>query len=148
MVGESEAGSLFERLGGRPTLARVHEVFYTLLFADPWLRQFFAGKDSGHLARQQTDFMAGPMGGPNTYVGKTPRFIHRHIFITTEVFEARAAILRRALEACEVPPALRDEWLALDQRLKCAVLKFSRDECSPGGPDRQILDVPKPPGSW
>ena len=34
--------SLFERVGGRSVLERVHRTFYDKVYADPWLAQFFA----------------------------------------------------------------------------------------------------------
>ncbi len=136
--------SLFERLGGAATLDRVHQALYERLFTDPWLQGFFLGKDKARLISQQTSFMTAALGGPNGYIGKTPRFIHQHMFITEEVFEARAALLRVALEECGIAADLRQEWLAVDRALKYAVIKRSREECVTSGLEPQILEVPRP----
>jgi len=80
------AETLFEELGGREILRRVHVVFYEKLLKDPWLMDLFEGIPREHLEDQQTDFMQYLFGGPNIYEGRMPKRGHQHLFISEEIF--------------------------------------------------------------
>ncbi|MDH5408912.1 MAG: group 1 truncated hemoglobin, partial [Gammaproteobacteria bacterium] len=113
--------TLFDRIGGMPTLERVHKIFYDKLFAHPWLKQFFVEHPQEIFEKQQTTFMAGLMGGPKVYAGKTPKMAHQNILITDEMFELRSSILSQSISEANIADDLRDEWLEADRTLKQAV---------------------------
>lgn len=135
---------LYERLGGKATLQRVHRIFYDKLYAHAWLRGFFAGVDQKVIESQQTDFMAQAMGGPDVYCGKFPVPAHRHMFITEEAFDLRHALLEESLREANVPEALRASWLKIDGAFKGRLVKSRVEECEGRFKTEPILIVPKP----
>lgn len=136
--------TLFDRLGGMDVMRRVHKIFYDKLFAHPWLKQYFVEHPQEIFENQQTDFMAGLMGGPKIYAGKTPKMAHQNIFITDELFETRNEILSQSIKEAGIPDDVREEWLAVDRTLKKALVKTSVDECRTMYDGQRIYDIPKP----
>ncbi|HIF10602.1 MAG TPA: group 1 truncated hemoglobin, partial [Sneathiellales bacterium] len=121
--------TLFNELGGKPTMDRVHVIFYDKLLAHPWLRGFFVGVRKFHLEGQQTDFMTGLLGGPKIYGGRAPKSAHVHLFVTEEVFMLRHKILEDSLMEAEIPADLKERWLRYDMKMKRALVKESVSEC-------------------
>ena len=74
--------NLLEAIGGRPTLEKVHKLFYNKLYEHPWLREFFKEIPQETIENQQTDFMVSNMGGGKIYSGALPKNGHRHMFMT------------------------------------------------------------------
>lgn len=136
--------TLFDRLGGYDAMHRVHKSFYNKLFAHPWLKQFFVEHPQEIFEKQQTDFMAGLMGGPKVYAGKTPKMAHQNILITDEMFETRNSILSQSIKETGIADDIREEWLAADRTLKRALVKSSVAECSTMYQGQRIYDIPKP----
>ena len=121
--------TLFSRLGGKPTMTKVHKIFYDKAYAHPWLSQYFTDKPQELLEDQQTDFMMQIMGGPKAYAGKTPKSAHQNMVITEELFELRAKMLSDSIREAGVTDALREEWLSVDSTVKRALVKTSEDQC-------------------
>ncbi|MBT5073999.1 MAG: group 1 truncated hemoglobin [Kordiimonadaceae bacterium] len=140
------AETLFDELGGRPCLDKVHKIFYDKLLVHPWLKDFFKDNDQWHLEIQQTEFMMRLFGGPIIYAGRMPKYAHAHMFITEEIYMDRHQILEQSLIEAFVRPDLRERWLAYDLGLKLALTKKSTDECSQRYVDEPILEVVKPLG--
>lgn len=134
--------NLYERLGGRPCLERVHKRFYEKLFNHPILSAFFKGKQRQHQEDQQTDFMVAQFGGPNIYGGRFPDTAHEHMFITEAHFELRSRILSETLDECGIAPALRDQWVATDYKFKKMIVKMTVDECKKRYTKDEILIAP------
>ncbi len=136
--------SLYDRLGGKQTLERVHKTFYDLAYAHPWLSKYFTDKPQRVLEEQQTDFMSYLIGGPNRYAGKTPKMAHQHMVITEELFEVRRQLLSDAIKQERISDALREEWLAADGALKKALVKKSAADCQRTYATQEILDFKNP----
>ena len=136
--------SLFERIGGRPTLEKAHKIFYDKLYAHPWLGGFFVGIDQTKIENQQTDFIAQITGGPKNFGGRMPHHAHAHIFVTDELFLVRNNLLRDSLIEAEVPEKEREEWLALDRAFKRAIVKQSPDQCMRRYVDEDVVVIPNP----
>lgn len=136
--------TLFDRLGGIDTLRKVHKLFYDKLFVHPWLKQFFDEHPQEIFENQQTNFMAGLMGGPKIYAGKTPKMAHQNIFITDELFETRNEILSQTIKEAGISDELRQEWLAADRALKRALVKSSVSECKTMFDNQRIYNIPRP----
>ncbi len=135
--------TLYDRLGGKPTLEKVHRIFYDKAFAHPWLSKFFTDKPQEVLENQQTDFMSQLMGGPKIYGGKSPKSAHQHMLITDELFELRSQLLSDAIREAGIDDGLREEWLEADRTLKRAVVKKTESECTQAYPNQPILNFPK-----
>lgn len=121
--------SLYDRLGGRDCLERVHRKLYDKMFPHDAFSPFFASVNQPHQEEQQTDFMAWKMGGPSRYGGRLPEAAHEHLFITEALFDLRHKILSETLDECGVSPDMRDEWLAIDMGFKTMIVKTSIDDC-------------------
>ena len=136
--------TLFDALGGRPTLERVHRALYDRLYAHPWLGQFFGHVRRQHQENQQTDFMTRALGGPAIYSGRLPRAAHEHLFITEEIFRIRHGMLEEALAECKVPEDLAKRWLYVDFCFMGALVKESVDECKKRFTMDEIIVAKKP----
>lgn len=139
-----EDRTLFENLGGKTTLDRVHKVFYDKIYEHPWLKQFFVGLDQKVIEGQQTDFMTSNMGGGKIYSGAFPKNAHKHMFITEEIFEVRAGLLRDSLVECNVSDDLVERWLRIDQAFKKSLVKQDPTECEKRFFTDENLVFPKP----
>ena len=106
--------SLFEQLGGLPTLERVHKRFYDKVYAHPWLGQFFADHAQEIIELRQTQFMAEKFGSDARYPGRELEFAHRRMYIPEDLLELRRGLLREALEEEHVPEELIRRWLKID----------------------------------
>jgi len=136
--------SLFERVGGKPILERVHAILYSKVYSHPWLKLYFTDKPQEVLENQQTDFMMKLMGGPNQYAGKTPKFAHQHILITEELFDLRHQLLAESLTQAKIPENLASEWLTADATFKRALVKRNKEECEVAYANQEILDFIPP----
>lgn len=132
--------TLYDRLGGKETLIKVHKLFYDKTYAHPWLSKYFTDKPQELLENQQTDFMMQLTGGPKIYAGKTPKSAHQHILITDELFELRSSLLSESIKEAGLPDELRKEWLAADATFKRILVKKSAEECSTAYPGQPILN--------
>lgn len=120
---------LFDRLGGRPTLDRVHRIFYEKLYAHPWIGKYFEGINKEHISSQQSDFMGMLFGGPRVFSGRMPIDAHMHMMITEEIFQVRHALLRDALVEAQIPQREFSEWLAIDAAFKKVLVKKGLEDC-------------------
>ena len=140
----ARSDTLFDALGGRPTLERVHHALYNKLYAHPWLQHFFKNVRQEHQENQQTDFMTRALGGPAVFSGRLPRAAHEHLYITEEVFRIRHGMLEDSLKECAVPEELAKRWLYIDYCFMNAIIKESPDECRKRYTMDEIIVVAKP----
>jgi len=117
--------SLFDAVGGLPTLEKVHKIFYDKVYAHDWLKQFFEGHNQEAIENRQTTFMAVKMGGDVNYMGREIKLAHRHMFITQELFDLRTGLLRESLEQAGVPEDLIVQWLKIDNTFNRHIVKDS-----------------------
>jgi hemoglobin len=117
--------TLFDAIGGLPTLQKVHKIFYDKVYAHPWLGQFFVGHNQEAIENRQTSFMAVKMGGDVTYMGKEPKMAHRHMYITQELFDLRTELLRESLIEAGVTEELIKRWIKLDNAFSRQIVKDS-----------------------
>ncbi|MFA6921488.1 MAG: group 1 truncated hemoglobin, partial [Gallionella sp.] len=77
--------TLYEAVGGLPTLQKAHKIFYDKIYAHNWLGQFFAGHNQQAIEDRQTSFMAEKMGSTDRYLGKDLKMVHEAMYITREL---------------------------------------------------------------
>lgn len=118
-----------QQVGGFEGVYAVHRRFYSVMFADEWLGQFFYGKHESVLAQKQTEFMVAAFGGQNQYRGDTPAFVHMHMYVTDEEADRREVFLRDAILAEGMSEAVADIWLAADRSFRDAIVKQDISEC-------------------
>ncbi len=117
--------SLFDAVGGLPTLQKVHKLFYDKVYAHYWLKHFFNGHSQQSIENRQTSFMAEKMGGPVKYMGKHPKMAHRHMYITQELFELRRELLKESLKEADLTDELMERWLRIDSAFMGQIVKES-----------------------
>jgi len=110
----SEKQTLFDQLGGLPTLTRVHTRFYDKIYVHPWLKQFFEGHAQAAIELRQTQFMAEKFGADIRYPGMALELAHRHMYIPEELLILRRELLRESLQEEHVPGKLIERWLKID----------------------------------
>lgn len=121
--------SLYERLGGRVTLEKVHKDFYDYVYDDAELGHYFKHVDQKFIERVQSDFMGGKFGGPSAYQGLEVRDAHSYMFIKQEQLESRKKLLQKALMKNKVAPDLIEEWLKIDSAFWQQIEKKNFAEC-------------------
>jgi hemoglobin len=121
-------GTLFDAIGGIPTLERVHKSFYDKVFAHPWIGQFFVGTKQPLIERRQTLFMAEKMGGEIRYPGRPLEIAHRRMFITQELLEVRQQLLRESIEQAGLAVDLVRRWLRIDKAFWVQLKNLSLEE--------------------
>jgi hemoglobin len=137
--------TLFDAVGGMPTLRRVHKIFYDKVYAHPWLGRFFEGHSQEAIEHRQTAFMAERMHGPVQYWGKDMQYAHEAMYITRELFDLRHAILDESLREAGVPEDLRERWLRIDGAFMKHIVKDSIESFySVTWPYRKRIIIPKP----
>ena len=136
--------TLFELLGGRPTLEKAHKIFYDKIYADPWLGQFFTNISRDHIENQQTDFMSQAMGGPENYYGAFPIPAHMHMNITKELVALRSDLLAKSLEEVGISAELAKRWLKIDAAFAKGIVKNSVADCQKRYFTDTILDIKDP----
>ena len=135
--------TLYDRIGGEPTLQKVHKIFYDKAYEHEWFKLYFTDKPQAILESQQTDFMAQLMGGPRKYAGKTPKMAHQHIHITEDLFRLRQFMLNDSLKEYGLADDLRKEWMQADATFHKALVK-PLDSCEKAYPGQDILSFSKP----
>lgn len=120
---------LLADVNGEEGVFKVHQRFYDVIFADPWLGQFFYGKSKEALIAKQSKFMVATFGGENNYTGDTPAFVHMHMFITDEMHDYRQKILKQAILDEGFDESVAGRWLAVDDSFRESIVKKSVDEC-------------------
>lgn len=124
-----EKQTLFELIGGRPTLQRVHKIFYDRVFAHPELKHYFANSNQVTIEEQQTNFMTAKMGGGKIFTGKTPENCHIRMFITKELFDLRNNMLKESILKCGISGELLERWMAINEAFERIVVKKDPSEC-------------------
>lgn len=79
--------SLYERIGGAPTIESLIDSFYTKVLADGELKHYFKHAPMDKLRRMQREFFSAATGGPITYSGRPLSEVHRHMAISKREFQ-------------------------------------------------------------
>ena len=119
------ARTLYDAVGGLPTLQKVHKIFYDKIYAHDWLKLFFTEHDQKSIENRQTSFMAEKMGGPDPYLGKELKMVHEAMYIDRELFDIRHALLEASLKEAGVEEDLRTRWLRIDSAFMQKIIKPS-----------------------
>ena len=123
--GGDDKGSLYERLGGEPSVTKAVDVFYGKVIADEGLAPFFEGKDIAHLKKKQTAFLTYAFGGPNEYTGASLRVVHLEAVekgLSDEHFDAVAGHLLATLKELGVAQAEIDTVMEIAGSTRVDVL--------------------------
>lgn len=137
---------LLADVNGAQGVINVHTRFYDVMFEEPWVGQFFFGKNKEALISKQSKFMVAAFGGENLYTGDTPAFMHMHMFVTDEMIKLRQNILRQAILDEGLSESVAERWLKVDDSFTESIVKKSKDECVLKCVGQMPVTVKKPPG--
>jgi hemoglobin len=116
----TDAVSFYEEVGGQATFARLVDLFYEGVAADPVLRAMYPEEDLGPARHRMTTFLAQYWGGPRTYGEQRghPRLRLRHSGFAIDD-KARGRWLRHmrsALDQLDITDTQREVlWSYLDR---------------------------------
>lgn len=133
----------FERVGGKPMIAKVAKIFYDKVYMHQWIGQYFAAIPQEHIESQQTDFMCDLLGGPRQFSGRMPGFAHEHMHISDELFELRNQLLKEAMVEVGIEEEMQAFWLKIDESFRKVIVK-KRSECKKRYFTDTVLDFPNP----
>lgn len=68
--------TIYERIGGEATVARLMGAFYERVLSDPELAPFFAGVSMEKVRSMQTLFFCAALDGPFAYSGRPLAAVH------------------------------------------------------------------------
>ena len=94
--------SLFHKLGGKPAVEAVVEIFYDRVLGDPDLKGFFERTDMAAQKKHQVAFVGMALGGPKDYHGRSMQAAHHDLGIEDRHFDAVAGHLGASLEQAGV----------------------------------------------
>jgi hemoglobin len=114
--------TLYDRLGGRQSLAAVVADFTITLRADDRLRGRFAGvADWQDFGNKLVDQLCAAAGGPCTYTGRDMKTTHQGMAVTSAEFDAFVEDLRKTLEKFKVSDQEAADLLATLAPLKADI---------------------------
>jgi len=105
--------SLYERLGGRPALARVVADLIVRATTDPRISGFFRGADLDQLRAGLTDQLCQVTGGPCRYTGRSMREVHASMGLRDADFDALVSDLVASLEHFHVGAGEQTELVGI-----------------------------------
>jgi hemoglobin len=117
--------TLYELVGGRPTIHAAIKSFYQRVLADPSLRHFFDQVDMDHQIALQSMFISMLLGGRIVYTGKDVRVAHagaRERGLNDSHFDKFLKHFREALEEVGVQPDKLEKAITLLEGMRKAVL--------------------------
>lgn len=119
---QAQAQSLFDRIGGMPSVNAAVDIFYAKVIQDERINHFFRHIDMTRQSGKLKAFLAYAFGAPMQYNGKSMRAAHQHMHLTETHFNAVAGHLVETLVELKVSKDLIDEVVAIALKTKNDVL--------------------------
>lgn len=120
---------MFVQLGGEWALRPIIDDFVARMVNDVMIGFFFARVDLDRLREKEYEFTARFLGADIQYTGKTIREAHRPHPIMGGQFDRRRKILAETIHDHDVPPLIRDQWLAHVDALRAQVTRDVEGVC-------------------
>ncbi|MDJ0797329.1 MAG: group 1 truncated hemoglobin [Calothrix sp. MO_167.B12] len=114
--------TLFEKIGGQPTIEKVVDSFHQRILADSSISSFFAKTDMNKQRSHQIAFFSQLLDGPKAYQGRPMDKTHTGMSLQEAHFAAIAKHLTDAMTGSGV--SAEDAKAAMDRvsKLKGAIL--------------------------
>ena len=117
--------TIFDEIGGEPTVTTVVDLFYERLLADPGLMRYFEHRDLARLKAHQRALVTVALGGSEQYSGRMMHPAHAGLAITNEAFDRVLDHLLEVLTEVGVPAVTSARILAILQPLRTDVVQPS-----------------------
>jgi len=125
---ETQATSLYERLGGIYSIATVVDDFIDRIMVDDRLNTNPRVDEAHHRVSPPgfkylvTEQVGEASGGPQRYTGRSMEDTHRELLITEDEWEAFIDDFNQTLDKFEVPQQERSELLAIIESTRDAIV--------------------------
>jgi len=123
---ESQAKSLYARLGGYDAIVAVSDDFVGRLAGDPQLGKFFVGHSQDSLRRIRqlvVDQLCEATGGPCYYIGRDMRTSHKGLGISESDWQVAVKHLGESFDKFKVPQQERSELAGALGKLKADIVE-------------------------
>ncbi|HYW20344.1 MAG TPA: group 1 truncated hemoglobin [Nodularia sp. (in: cyanobacteria)] len=114
--------TLYEKIGGQPTLEKVVDAFHKSVMADSSLKGYFAKTDMAKQRAHQIAFFSQILEGPKQYAGRSMDKTHTGMKLNDQHFDAVSKHLSSAMAAAGVSAEDTSAALAKVSSLKGAIL--------------------------
>ena len=104
--------SLYDSLGGKPTVAEIVENFIDEIQYDQTILAYFEGSDIERFRRKLEEQICAVSNGPCTYTGDTMEQVHAGMAITERDFNRTVDLLINAMNKAGVSHRLQNRLLA------------------------------------
>lgn len=138
--------SFYDQLGGHAFFTKLVDVFYEGIADDEVLRPMYPEADLGPAKVRMQTFLEQYWGGPTTYSEQRghPRLRMRHaaFHVDPDARDRWLSHMRRAVDACELPPLLEATlWDYLQRAAYAMVNTFEPAGIGPTAGSRPTLPV-------
>ena len=116
-MADDDEPMLYDAVGGAEGVEDIVAGLYRRTMADDRLAPYFAQSSIPSIVAHQHDLLAGALGGPSAYTGRTLRDAHAGLTIEAGDFEALAGHLVAAMEDCGLAPSINARVAAVITRL-------------------------------
>src|SRR5262249_17955275 len=104
--------SLYQALGGRPSLEKLMDDFMPRLLADKRTGPFFAKSNIAHVKEQLVIQFSQISGGPGVRQGCEMKTAHENMDIRKREFNALVEVLQQSMDARNIPFHVQNRLLA------------------------------------
>ena len=108
----SNSESLYDSLGGKPTVAEIVDNFIDEIQYDQTILPYFEGSDIDRFRRKLEEQICAVSNGPCTYTGDTMEQVHAGMAITERDFNRTVDLLINAMNKAGVSHRLQNRLLA------------------------------------
>jgi hemoglobin len=115
--------TLYERVGGLPTIRQVVDDFVNRLRADPRVQEFFADSNIPMVKERITHLTCEVAGGPCTYLGADMKTSHVGLRISDAHFDAVVEDFAASLDKFGVRPREKGEFLSILGKLRADIVE-------------------------
>ena len=116
-MADDDEPMLYDAIGGAEGVEDIVAGLYRRTMADERLAPFFAQRSVPSIVAHQHELLAGALGGPSSYTGRTLRDAHAGLAIEPGDFDALAGHLVAAMEDCGLAPSTNARVAAVITRL-------------------------------
>ncbi len=114
--------SLYENIGGQPTIEKVVDAFHKSVMADGSLKGYFAKTDMAKQRAHQIAFFSQIFEGPNQYAGRPMEKTHTGMKLNDQHFDAVSKHLGAAMASAGVSAENSSAAMAKVSGLKASIL--------------------------
>jgi hemoglobin len=114
--------SLYENIGGQPTIEKVVDAFHKSVMADGSLKGYFAKTDMAKQRAHQIAFFSQIFDGPKQYGGRPMETTHTGMKLNDQHFDAVSKHLGAAMAAAGVSADNTSAAMAKVSGLKASIL--------------------------